>query len=269
SRNPPSANIEEFAPSKQLYSPVGLFIDKKSNIWVTEHGSSFIARYNIANDTVFRLATSRNEGQAITLPYWIRSDANNNIWFTEHAGNRIAMFNTTDYTLTEYEVPTRNPKQGNLSNTMSLSVSPDGSSVWFTEWSEDKIGVVNSTVPLPFTIMASNNEIKIPRGGSADIAVSISARGNVGNNIINNNNNAATALILKTSGTETPSGRLFNITATFDPESVKVPINSKMTTTTKLTIKTDPSIKPGEYTITASATDGFVTKSVVIRLYIK
>ena len=267
SRSERLKKIEEFTPSKQLNSPVGIFIDKKENIWVTEHGSSFIARYNIENDTVFRFATSRYEPQIITLPYWIQSDINDNVWFTEHAGNRIAMFNTTDYTLTEYEIPTRDPKGGYLSNTMSLSVAPDGS-IWFTEWTEDKIGVVDPRVSIPFEIIPLNNEINISRGDYTDVMVNINARGCMsikGNSTSNN-----TILMLKTSGTETPSGRLFNLTATFDPEKITVPINSGSTVrTAKLTIKTDDSMKPGDYTITVSASDGFVTRSAIIKLYVK
>ncbi|MGH9926515.1 MAG: hypothetical protein ACRD5B_14180 [Nitrososphaeraceae archaeon] len=43
----------------------------------------------------------------------------------------------------------------------------------------------------------------------------------------------------------------------------------KNTTNVKLKIKTDPSIKPGTYTITASATDGMVTRSGIIVVHIE
>lgn len=44
---------------------------------------------------------------------------------------------------------------------MSLSVSPDDDSVWFAEWTEDKIGVVDPIVSITFTIKASTNVIEI------------------------------------------------------------------------------------------------------------
>ncbi|MGI0042260.1 MAG: virginiamycin B lyase family protein [Nitrososphaeraceae archaeon] len=255
---------EEFtpSPSKPLNSPVGIFVDEnEETVWVTEHGTSFIAAYNITNNTVFRFATSRYEPQIITLPYWIRSDSNGNVWFTEHAGNKIAMFNRTDFTLTEYEIPTRNPKSEYISNTMSLAVAPDDM-VWFTEWSEDKIGVVDPTVDIPFTLTPSAKEIKISRGDSATVDLTIDIRGNVSNN---------NTIRFMASGTETPSGRLFNISSIFDPQSIMLPPNLEMknTTNVKLKIKTDPSIKPGTYTITASATDGMVTRSGIIVVHIE
>jgi hypothetical protein len=77
-------------------------------------------------------------------------------WLNEQEGNRIAFFNTTAMTLSEYEVPTRDPLNAYLANALTLSADPnDNSRVWFTEFNHDKIGVLDISPPIPFDINSS------------------------------------------------------------------------------------------------------------------
>ncbi|MGH9922278.1 MAG: hypothetical protein ACRD38_05960, partial [Nitrososphaerales archaeon] len=250
---PPGA-IMEFLPNERIYSPVGIYLDDRGMIWLTEHGASLISGYKISDGSLFRFATTRNENQVTTLPYWIRYDDSGNIWFNEHTGNRIAMFNLTDYKLTEYEVPTRNPELGYIANVLNLAVAPDGR-VWFTEWTEDKIGVLDPSIPMPFDIGSDVKEVNILQGDSIRIPVSVRVT-----------ENFTEQLIPKVSSSITPTGKLLNMTALFNP-SVILP--SASFHTAELIIDTEGSVKPGNYTITAGVTDGLVIKSIIINFNIK
>lgn len=250
---PPGA-IMEFSPDERIYSPVGIYLDDKGVAWLTEHGASLISGYKISDGTIFRFATTRNENQVTTLPYWIRYDNSGNIWFNEHTGNRVAVFNLTDYKLIEYEVPTRNPEQGYIANVLNLAVAPDGK-IWFTEWTEHKIGVLDPSIPIPFDISSNVKEISISRGDSTKIPISIHAV-----------QNFREQLTPRVSSSITPTGKLLNMTATFNPSLI---IPSTNTQTIDLIIDTDKSIKPGNYTITVGITDGLVIKSIIINFNIK
>lgn len=249
----PSGAIMEFSPNESIYSPVGIYLDNNGLIWLTEHGASLISGYKISDGSLFRFATTRNENQVTTLPYWIRYDTSGNIWFNEHTGNRIAMFNLTDYKLIEYEVPTRNPDYGYIANVLNLAIAPDGR-VWFTEWTEDKIGVLDPLIPIPFDISTDVKEVNIVRGDSIKIPISIHVAENAGQ------------LTPKVSSSITPTGKLLNMTASFNP-SVVIP--SANFHAIELMIDTEESIKPGNYTITVGVTDGLVIKSTIINFNIK
>lgn len=245
--------ILEFAPNDRIYSPTGIYFDK-GLLWITEHGASLVSGYKISDGSLFRFATTLNENQQNTLPYWIRYDDSDNIWFNEHKGNRIARFNLTDYKLTEYEIPTRNPEKGYTAEVLNLAVTPDGK-VWFTEWSEDKVGVLDQSVKIPFDITTDVKEVNILQGDSAVIPLSIYVL-----------ENFRDQLIPRVSSSITPTGELMNMTATFTP-SVINPIDRVQEL--DLIIDTDESIKTGNYTITAGVTDGLVIKSVIIKLNVE
>jgi virginiamycin B lyase len=79
----------------------------------------------------------------ILLPYWNIAEYNK-IWFNEHEGNAIAYFDTDNSTLVEYQILTRGVLWGNTSNPLKFALDERGS-VWFTEWSENKFGVLQSS----------------------------------------------------------------------------------------------------------------------------
>ncbi|MGA9153177.1 MAG: hypothetical protein WBZ36_21575, partial [Candidatus Nitrosopolaris sp.] len=210
--------------------------NKSSSVWITEHGSSFVTEYQTALHTVTRFPTSSSFRHYTTLPYWIRAAGNGSrsFWFNEHEGNRIAFFNTTNTSLTEYEVPTRDPRDAYLANALTLAVDPNNSNrTWFTEFNHDKIGVVDRSLVIPFDIDSAPNKIVItPNSGTknntlAKINIEITAR-NPGNtsylvNSINKNGNKENnhnLILLNASSSMTPRGRLANITANFSPTSI-------------------------------------------------
>ena len=93
----------------------------------------------------------------------------------EHNANRIAVFNPESETMVEYTVPSRNPNWSDcegidycgLSQVFDFTV--DGSKIWFTEWVENNIGVVDTSISLPFTIDIDTQNIILERGQTAEV----------------------------------------------------------------------------------------------------
>ncbi len=85
------------------------------------------------------------------------------------------MFNPSTETLIEYTVPSRNPNWGDcegidhcgLAQVFGFAIH--GKKIWFTEWVENNIGVVDTSVPLPFTIDIDTENIILERGQTIGI----------------------------------------------------------------------------------------------------
>jgi virginiamycin B lyase len=124
--------------------PVGIAEDNEGVLWINDHATNLFFRFDPKTSQITKystsLPTSRND--TTTLPYWnIARDGK--IWFNEHEGNALAYFDTINSTLVEYQIPTKGILWGNTSNPLKFTIDKGGS-VWFTEWSENKIGVLDS-----------------------------------------------------------------------------------------------------------------------------
>ena len=163
-----------------LDSPVGIAIDKKGNPWITDHGTSIFFMVNSTNGKISEFSTSPlsrisaniPKDFSYTLPYWIRMDVKGNLWFNEHIGNKIAKFNPTNGTLVEYWIPTQNrlwapctPNESScgISNALQFSIGKNNQ-LWFSEWTENKLGMLNSSKPLSFVVDSNSKEFNIKRG---------------------------------------------------------------------------------------------------------
>ena len=65
------------------------------------------------------------------------------LWFNEYEGNAIAYFNTVNSTLVGYQIPSKGGAWGITSNPLQFTLDNNGSA-WFTEWTENKIGVLDA-----------------------------------------------------------------------------------------------------------------------------
>ena len=106
------------------------------------------------------------KNSAYTLPYWIKMDSTGILWFNEHVGNKIARFNTTDGTLVEYWIPTQNglwapcaPNESacGIANALQFSIGKNNQ-IWFSEWTENKLGMLNGSKPLSFVVDTNSTE---------------------------------------------------------------------------------------------------------------
>lgn len=160
-------------PNSETFSPFGIaFVSDKENqqMIVSDHGSSRVilsdADSNLATFTSYWTSPSQVYPQ--TLPGQIISDKSGNVYFPQHGGNRISKINVASGLMTEYEIPT-----GPLSTVLFASISDDGSKVWFTEWASNKIGYLDTTIQIPYTLIVQNNKIILDKNSPKTITVEV------------------------------------------------------------------------------------------------
>ena len=212
-----------------ITSPVGLALDLDDNLWVTDHGTSIFFKLDPASGDITKFTTStvspRTLGQsttinaAYTLPYWIKTGENGTIWFNQHTGNKMSSFNPNNLTLIEYWIPSQNKLWGpcrdsvgqcGISNALQFDVDKNNE-VWFSEWSENKIGRVLTDRVLPLTVSVLPHNFTLQRGGNEEVRI----------NVTSNRNTTLTADMLA-AGSFTPTGNLGNLSGLFSENSVRL-----------------------------------------------
>ncbi len=212
-----------------ITSPVGLALDLEDNLWVTDHGTSIFFKLDPASGDITKFITStvspRTLGQsttinaAYTLPYWIKTGENGTIWFNQHTGNKMSSFNPNNLTLIEYWIPSQNKLWGpcrdsvgqcGISNALQFDVDKNNE-VWFSEWSENKIGRVLTDRVLPLTVSVLPHNFTLQRGGNEEVRI----------NVTSNRNTTLTADMLA-AGSFTPTGNLGNLSGLFSENSVRL-----------------------------------------------
>lgn len=244
--DPRTQAFTKFRAGETLLSPTGLVL-VNGGIWFAEHGGSLVSKLDPESGRVTRYATSPSAVNPTSLPYWLALDAAGDLWFNEHTANRLARFDPVSETLVEYEVPTRG--RDTILNILQFAVAPTGE-VWFTELTENRIGVVDPRVPVPFRVEVSPRTLQLDQGAEARTIVVVNGQSN-------------RTLQLQASGSFTGSGRLLNVTVSFEPREFAGLTGALEAV---LTLRLPPSLGPGDYTLTVGATDGFVSRSIVIRL---
>jgi virginiamycin B lyase len=251
----------------ELTSPVGTVLDKEGNLWVTDHGTSLFFVIGASNQTITKYVTSmpspkifggQTPSDAVSWPYWMQRDSNDNIWFNQHAANRISKFDPKAQTLTEYWIPTQNAKFGGckpdaptcgIANAIQFSIGPQGQ-LWFTEWSENKIGTIKTDAQVPFSVSAPE-EITVKKGDSAEIKVGLSAQGAFNGSMI-------------ATGTFTYNGNLGNSTGIFSEQNVSVPAGSSKQVSFVFTPAND--LAAGQYMLMLGAENGEVSVLKAVKL---
>jgi len=244
-----------------FHSPSDVLVDE-NKIWFTEHLTNYFLEYDLESEELKRYPTSINPRHYGTLPFWMEWDVDGQgFWFVEHFGNRIAFFNTTNYTLAEYEIPTRDPNWGYISNAVNISTDPTNSDkLWFSELYTDKIGVVDASLSIPFDIRIEKDQF-IPNKAKNEFEVNFTI--NVEDSDVPIQNNT---LSLKKSSTIVASGGFGQMTAAFDVDSFTVDNIEKFKG--KLILSEYRNLDNGNYTIALSVTDGTVTKTTYLDLII-
>jgi virginiamycin B lyase len=236
-----------------LSSPVGAAIDNSGNLWVADHGTSIFFRYDPAQDKIMKFVTSvaspriyggETPPNAYTLPYWLATGQDGSLWFNEHFGNKIARFDPQTLTLTEYWIPSQNKNWAacppgsatcGLANALQFSLSPNNQA-WFSEWTENKIGNVDTTRQVPISV-AAPAEIKVARGDSTVIKVTIIASGDFSGKMM-------------TSATFLPNGMFGNSTGIFSEDSVSISRGAKEVS---LTLTPAEDLPAGQYVMMVGA----------------
>jgi streptogramin lyase len=246
-QNIPKNNVTLFS------SPTDLLVNNNS-VWLTEHGTSFLTRYDLGTGKITRYPTSQNHFHTTTLPFWIRSSTNPHVlWFNEHQGNKIGRFDLGNNTLTEYFIPSV-PKGGYLTYPLNISQDPrDEKILWFSEWNTDKVGMINGHTLVPFKMLLGKKQITLDLN-KTDETIALEIQGS---------SHLSTPVFLNASSSIVSTAELGNLTVRFTPDVVDISHGNKV-----LMFIHNGGVSPGNYTIGIGASDGYVIKTEFLNLNI-
>jgi virginiamycin B lyase len=263
--------FEVFKLPKAAGTPVGIVEDDNGRLWINDHATNLFLMFDPSTEKIVKYSTSlpTSRNTTTTLPYW-NAFRDGKVWFNEHEGNAMAYYDIANSTLVEYQIPSRGEAWGNTSNPLRFALDKKGA-VWFTEWSENKIGVLDSeklkNLPIWVSIPASNAIINLDKEKHANGGKTIKIfvypnRSNIVEELEED------SVKMTVAGTMSPSGRLWNITGEFSKDVFYFPkgISDPQAITLKITPTQD--LVPGNYTLTVGARYGTVTYSKMLDLHV-
>jgi len=267
--------------------PFSVSEDENGLLWTNSHIANLFLSLNPQTGEIKQYATSNpsTSGNLTTLPYY-NIFREGKIWFNEHYGNAIASFDPKDNILVEYYIPTHNPLWANSSNPLRFVFDNNGS-IWFTEWTQNKLGVLSSDKlnQLPITLEVSKNNVTLDstnlKGDDLDIYIYTNPINfNKTANFTNYESGLDTtkALSMDLTSSIAKDGKLANLSGSFSNPSLSIQRHINSSTSEDLAVpsiinlKVDPieGVVPGNYTLTISAKlDTDLTISKIIDLIIK
>ena len=172
--------VQFFQFPSGMTTPNGIAIGPNQIIWIVDTTSSYFFSFDPVTEEFTKYVTSvptiDSYGNAsgfikspISRPYWIEHSGDNLV-MNEQTANRIGVFNPSTEILVEYTIPSRNPNWSDCEGITYCGVAQvfdfaiDGEKIWFTEWVENNIGVVDTSVPLPFSISQVTKPITLEKG---------------------------------------------------------------------------------------------------------
>ncbi|MDC4231854.1 MAG: lyase [Nitrosopumilus sp.] len=180
--------IEVYQLPPELLTPNGVVIDNGGTIWLADTTSSNFFNFDPLTVQFTQYVTSEpmlstygNQTGIvkfpISRPYWIESDEQGRLVFNEQTANNISVLDPKSQSLVEYHVPSKNPFWGDCDPGTGLMLSDcglaqifdftiSGDKIWFTEWVENNIGVVDTTIPLPIEIQLESDTLTLSSGDS-------------------------------------------------------------------------------------------------------
>ena len=221
-----------------------------------------------------------------TLPSSIKKSNDGSIWFNQQHGNKISKFDPHTQVLTEYWVPTQNRLWGicsneddtisvnnnikhkytcGIANVLQFSIGKDGKQIWFSEWSQNKIGKLEAVDDVPFSIdvFESDEELTIERGQKEKIKLSIKSESESDSSLSSSNNK----IRLVASGTFTSSGDIGNSTGYFEqPSSISMEEGEEQEVSFEFTPSVD--LPPGSYTLMIGAENNSISYLKAIKIEI-
>jgi len=183
--------VEVYQLPSELLTPNGVVVTDDGNIWLADTTSSFFFNFDpfteeftqyVTSDPM--LSTYGNQTGIIKLPisrpYWIDTDDQGRLVFNEQTSNNISVMDPKLQSLVEYHVPSKNSNWGDCDSGTGMMLDNcglaqifdfaiDGEKIWFTEWVENNIGVVDTSVPLPLEIQLESDALSLALGDTQDL----------------------------------------------------------------------------------------------------
>ena len=188
--DPQTSQFSNYTLPSGILAPNGISIESNGIIWITDTASSMFISFDPQSQQFTKYLTSLPQvstyGNAsgliktpITRPYWNQFDDQGRLWFNEQVANSLAVFDPAKESLVEYLVPSKNPNWsdcGTLTDcgvAQVLAFTVSHNKVWFPEWVENNIGVLDSSVPLPLSQSVSTSDITLHRGQNETVSVTL------------------------------------------------------------------------------------------------
>ncbi len=176
---------------ENLLTPNGATATDDGKIWLVDTSSSNFFSFDPDNEVFTQYVTSdpalstygNSSGiikTPISRPYWVETNDLGQIVFNEQTANRLAVMDPKSESLVEYFVPSMNPNWGDCGEMENCGLAQifdftvDGDKIWFTEWVENNIGVVDTSIELPLAIELESNMISLKAGQTKDITFVVS-----------------------------------------------------------------------------------------------
>jgi streptogramin lyase len=216
-----SHSFQEYTPTVPLSYPVGIVVDKNSNVWVSEHGGSSITEFNPSNSTWRKYPTSQASASPGTGVATLAIDHLGRFWFAEHYSNRIGRLDPVTGVMDEFTLP--------IPGAYSLLDSIDAQgNFWFTEATANEIGTIsgNATSPVDVTpVMTPYNSVTSGSSTSAEFLIanpnrtsSVTVSLNVTSSFTTNYYTTKSEVSLSTYTLTLGPGQSQNITALVTPD---------------------------------------------------
>jgi virginiamycin B lyase len=245
-------------------TPVGIVEDDNGRLWINDHATNLFFVFDPQTGKAVKYSTSlpSSRNNTTTLPYY-NMYRDGKLWFNEHEGNAVAYFDIANLTLVEYQIPTKGEAWGNTSNPLQFTLDNNGSA-WFTEWTENKIGVLDSEKAknLPLWISTNSSSVDLDREKDHDgKAIKVLVYPNSSNL---DTQTGKEPVEMTVAGTMSYTGKLWNITSKFDKEEFYFPAGSIDPQIITLQLTPDNDLVPGSYMLTVGARHGSVTYSKMV-----
>ena len=184
-------HIDVLPLPQTMQTPNGATATEDGKIWLVDTSSSYFFSFDPANEEFTQYVTSdptlptygNSTGiikTPISRPYWVETNDFGQIVFNEQTANRIAVMDPKTESLVEYFVPSMNPNWGDCGEMENCGLAQifdftvDGDKIWFTEWVENNIGVVDTSIGLPLDIELDSKLISLKAGQSREITFVVS-----------------------------------------------------------------------------------------------
>ncbi|MGQ0376466.1 MAG: Vgb family protein [Nitrososphaerota archaeon] len=173
-----------------MNAPNGISVGNDGRVWIADTSSSFFYSFDPLSEKFTKYITSKPDissyGNATGLiktpvsgPYWNAFDQKGRLVFNEQSANRIGIFDPQKESLVEYNIPSKNPLWADcdpladcgLVQAFDFTIQND--KIWFTEWVENNIAVLDTSIPLPFQIELDQTEITLKKGEKAELSMKV------------------------------------------------------------------------------------------------
>ena len=181
--------IEFYQFPSGMDTPNGIAVGPNEKIWIADTSGNFFFSFDPEIEKFTKYVTSIPHEDSYgnlklptysSNPYWIER-LDEKLVMNEHNANRIAVFDPIKETMVEYTVPSRNTSWADCEGIEYCGVAQvfgftvDDKKIWFTEWVENNIGVVDTSISLPFDINLNRENIVLERGETTEIILEFSS----------------------------------------------------------------------------------------------